>query len=424
MILQTQDTYHIQSFQEKQYAKLAAEMSGHSYNVDLWEKQQKQQDHLEQQSKRVAEKLNIGFMQYGLGWKRRLSFNPYRESNLWILGLHTKGVKKLDNYQNWSIIPVKARQQRAPTNKELQYFLSKNPYTRMYLFTDKRQTLVNLRSVMKTMHRRLSKLNGHKFMKKIGAQFVFRTTELGEIFPIGNDDISVHPHMHALMVLKRKLTRAQFITLNKFIKCYWKAYCADSGIIRNARELTKYIVKPNDLDALNAEQTCKLYLVQKGIHHVQPLGKFRVMKKQISDSNAKVIIRKGEPKIVPNWNRSTTNQSKADPVDEYLDCLEDQTKATSLRESIHDAPRRVAWCTPSPIFTPVTEPCFMVLGLTGRDPIEMFDKEDVIKMEHAINVHTNTLTVQRFNQNTKQQDNNYESEPKKPPKYTSTSSIR
>ena len=55
-----QDTYHLQSFQEKQYAKLAAEMSGHSYNVDLWEKQQKQQDHLEEQSKRVAEKLNIG----------------------------------------------------------------------------------------------------------------------------------------------------------------------------------------------------------------------------------------------------------------------------------------------------------------------------------------------------------------------------
>jgi hypothetical protein len=65
----------------------------------------------------------------------------------------------------------------------------------------------------------------------------------------------------------------------------------------------------------------------------------------------------------------------------------------------------------------------MVLGLAGRDPLEMFDKEDIIKMEHAINVHTNTLTVQRFNQNTKQQNNNYETESKKPPKLTSTSSI-
>ena len=41
-------------------------------------------------------------------------------------------------------------------------------------------------------------LNDTDFMKSLGAQFVFRATEFGELAADGENDLSLHPHMHAL----------------------------------------------------------------------------------------------------------------------------------------------------------------------------------------------------------------------------------
>ena len=404
------------NFQEKQYAKTASTLVGQSYDFDKWQKSGEQKAYLEKQSKQIAEKLYEGYRHHGLGWSRIVSVNPYANIDLYICGLFSKGVKKLDNYRNISIIPVKGRQQRNGKNKELQYFLSQNPHTRMWLFTDKRTTLVYLRDVLQRMHRKLSKLNNKKFMKLYGARFVFRTSELGEIIPLGQSDVSVHPHMHALLVLDGKLTKKQFIALNTKIKHYWKAYSADSGIIKNPRELTKYVVKPNDMDALNAQQTIKLYKAQQGLHLVQPLQDLKNTRRKIREDNQKVIIRKGTPKLVHNWNRSTSPKKQTDPFKEYVEMLDDTQKADTLRECGLATPRIVAWCAPAPVFTPISEPLFLVHGLKGRDPIPMFEREEVIRMQEAINVHTNTLTVPTEFQKNSQQRTNYESTTKIPPK--------
>ena len=409
------------TFQEKQYVDLAATLSNQAYDIDLWEKQGAQQRHLEEQSKQVAEKLYEGYRHYGLGWSRIVSVNPYRSTDLYLLGLFSKGVKKMDNYRNISFIPVKGRQQRNKLSKELHLFFHNNPFTRAWLFTDKRTTIIHLRTVIQKMHRKLSKLNAKDWMKKYGARFVFRTTELGEIFPIGESDISVHPHMHALMVLDKKLTKEQFITLNKLIQNFWGAYSRDSGKIRNTRELVKYVVKPNDLDGLSSQQIVKLYEAQNGLHLVQPLQDLRKNRKSIRENNQKVIVRKGIPKIVPNWNGSITKQKRQpDRFVEYVEMLEDRRKADTLADSGRATPQVVAWCTPSPIFTPVSEPVFMVYGLDGRDPVEMFDREEVRKIESAIMVHTNTLTVQANSENNHSKIENYEIEPKKPPNLQTT----
>ena len=412
------------TFQEKQYLNSAVDLIGKEYDLEKWERSGEQKAHLERQSKIIADKLEKGYQHHGLGWSRNVSVNPYASTDLYLMGLFSKGVKKLDNYRNLSIIPIKARTQRMRTTKELEHFLYHHPYTRMWLFTDKRTNLMHLRHVLKKMHRKLSKLNDQDFMKYYGARFVFRTSELGEIFPLGKSDISVHPHMHALMVLDKKLSKKEFINLNKLIQSYWKAYSADSGIVKNARELTKYVAKPNDLESLNAEQIVKLYHAQNGLHLVQPLQDFKLHRQQIREDNKKVVIRKGRPKLVPNWNRSnTTNKRQPDRFVEYVDMLDDSRKADTLRECSHATPRIVAWCTPSPIFTPVSEPVFMVHGLEGRDPVPMFDREEVIRMEQAIMVHTNTLTVRKNSENKSEINRKYESEPKIPPKNLQTARV-
>ena len=153
------------------------------------------------------------------------------------------------------------------------------------------------------------------------------------------------------------------------------------------------------------------------------MAQFRKKRKQISDDNQKIIIRKGKPKAVPNWNRSTTKISEADPLTETFVRLEKRTIAEELFGCVPDAPKIVAWCTPSPMFSHVVEPLFMVHGLGNRDPLEMFEKDEVLAMQDSINVHTNTLTVPNISKNNKQRNKNYESESKKPPKYPSTASI-
>ena len=111
------------NFQEKQYAKTASTLVGQSYDFDKWQKSGEQKAYLEKQSKQIAEKLHQGYRHHGLGWSRIVSVNPYANTDLYLCGLFSKGVKKLDNYRNISIIPVKARQQRNGQNKDLQYFL-------------------------------------------------------------------------------------------------------------------------------------------------------------------------------------------------------------------------------------------------------------------------------------------------------------
>ena len=251
---------------------------------------------------------------------------------------------------------------------------------------------------------------------------MFRTTELGEIYPVGESDVSVHPHIHALMTLDRKLSKEDFILLNKKIQSFWGAYSRDSGKIRNPREMVKYCVKPNDLDGLNSQQIVKLYYAQNGLHLVQSLQDLRLDRKAIRENNQKVIVRKGVPKVVPNWNRSGTKR-KPDRFEEYCDMLEDTRKANALRESGRATPRIVAWCTPSPLFTHISEPVFMVHGLKGRDPIEMFEREEVTRVESAIMVHTNPLTVPPKNNKLNPKDPKYESEPKIPERNLETSGI-
>lgn len=410
------------TFQEKQYVDLVSPLVNQPYDIDTWEEQGKQKRHLEKQTKLVAEKLYSGYRHHGLGWSRIVSVNPYRSTDLYLLGLFSKGVQKLDNFRNISFLPIKARQTRNKLTKELSLFVHRNPYLRTWLFTDKRTTLVHLRSVIKKMHRNLSKLNGKKWMKKFGARFVFRTTELGEIYPVGESDVSVHPHMHALMTLDRKLSKEDFILLNKKIQSFWGAYSRDSGKIRNPREMVKYCVKPNDLDALNSQQIVKLYYAQNGLHLVQSLQDLRLDRKAIRENNQKVIVRKGVPKVVPSWNRSGTKR-KPDRFEEYCDMLEDTRKADALRESGRATPRIVAWCTPSPLFTHISEPVFMVHGLKGRDPIEMFEREEVTRVESAIMVHTNTLTVSPKTKKLNPKDPKYESEPKIPERNLETAGL-
>ena len=414
-----QPKYDYLTFQEKQYLDVCKGEVGRCTDPDKWEDNAAKRKHLADQTKKIATKLEEGYQIYGLGWQHTENVPAYDNTDLTLFGLTSGQSKKLESYRNIIFLPSVAQKNRGDHTKQLQLFLKHNQNCRMWTFTaGPRCNLDKLHENVKWMHRRLSKLNDQPFMKKYGCKFVFRSTEFGELAENGNEDISLHPHMHSLMKLDHYLRPEDWSKLLARIQAFWGVYCKDCGKIMNSRELVKYCVKPSDLDGLNNVQLIKLYHATKGLRLWETLRDFRKMRRTIREDKQKVVMRKGVPRLVPNWNGGSSAKKSSDVLPRWMNqrTTEIVESEKILGSGPRPTPRIVAWCSPAPVFTLVVEPLFMVHGLDGRDPGEMFSNETVCKMAKAISVHTKTLTVPKTFKNNNEENNIYESKSKIPPK--------
>ena len=373
------------------YPKIASELSGQSIDLDKWNKNQAQRNLLLDQSHRIARKLEDEGVQ------------AYDENqDLTLIGLHTRQAKKLEQFRNISFIPVVAQKQRATKIKALQYFLQSHPNARMWTLTT--GTRCNEHDVVersRALHRKVSKINDSAFMKKAGARFVFRSTEFGEVVETGGE-LSLHPHCHAVLLLSRFLPKAEWSQLIARIRGYFGAHCQDNGKIREPREFVKYCVKPSDLETLSGKSLVSLYHVTRSLRMVETLRDLRVLRKDIRESDHKLVRQRGVLKRVRNWNKGAT----LDEIPRWLQPVNEDDDPVVT-------PFVVAWCAPAPVFAPVTEPLFLVHGLGGLDPSACFTWDDVTAMAESINVHTKALTVLRKERrNGENEWNEYESKQK------------
>ena len=368
---------HTQShFQATYYDRLASELSGVPGDIDAWEKGQSFHKKLLAQSYELADKLES------------VGTEAYIPQDLMILGLHSKQARKLPNFRNINFIPYVARKNRNRQAKELEYFLQENPNCRAWMITaGSRCNSQMLPNVVKKLHRKVSKINSMPFMRYAGASFVYRATEFGEVAPDG-DDLSYHPHCHAVLNMTRFLPKNEWSSLLRKIQAFFGAYSQDNGRIRNARELVKYCVKPSDMEQLHGEQLKTLFHASQGLRLHESLGSFRKHRGRIRAEKLKVIRHKsGVLKMIPSWNQVPTKNSSSTSI------FEREVELAS--DESHDSPKVLAWCVPARVFTHVTEPLFIVHGLQGRDPSSVFAWDEVRQREASIKVHTEMLTVQR-----------------------------
>ena len=371
--------------QAESYPKIAAQLSGQMSDFENWQKGQAFHSKLLEQSHQIADKLES------------VGVESYVEQDLTLFGLHSRSFKKLPNFRNINFIPYVARKNRNKQSKELELFLQRNPMARMFTLTSgTRCGLLELRDRCQVMHRKISRANQTRFMRKSGARFVFRATEFGELVPHENGEISVHPHCHIVLVLDRKLTKTKWSQLLKRIHAHFGTYLQDNGKIKNARELVKYCVKPSDLDDLTPLQLKNLYYASKGLRLCEALQNFRQLRGHIRNERLKVIRRKDFLTLVPTWNGTCHDQ----------DLLPEPSKD----EIVGDEPSLLAWCVPSRVFTPITEPLFLVHGLGRRDPNSVFNWTEVITMGESIKVHTEVLTdIENLSVKTSKKQNHHES---------------
>ena len=399
------------------FEELCAIKSGRVVPIDKFNETQARLNRLEQQSHEIAQKLESEGIQ------------AYEENDLTLVGLHSGMSKKLECFRNITFIPSVAKMRRAPEVKFVQYCLQSFPMARNFTITSgprviipKRKTaslgaisemaaevheadyqagINRARETFMGLARKVSRINGEKFMKQAGAVFAYRASEMGEVVET-DDGLSIHPHIHAILVLQKgKLTKHAWSTLLKRIHAYLGTYSKDCGLIKNPREFVKYCVKPDDMTELSSSSVADLYQVTRNLRMHQPLGPFRKIKRALKESDQVLTHLNGE---LVTMRRPTKRLSQKD-------------KPWQPPCGIRDAdPQVVARIEPAPVFSPITEPMVLVHGLDGRDPLEwVINTEPIQNFLSAISVHTKSLIVRKKERERKERSyERSESEPKVP----------
>jgi hypothetical protein len=385
------------------YARTAGDICGEYMDYDKWQTGQEQRKYLLDQTHFIAKQLECEGIE---------AYNS--DQDLHIFGLHSKSYRELPNFRNICFLPSVAQKNRAQTLKSLEFFLQTQPNARAWTITT--GTRVGLRDLgerVRKLHRKISKINATAWMKRAGARFVFRSTELGEVFP-DNDDVSCHPHVHALMVLQRFIPRDEWSNLLSKIQAFFGAYSQDNGKLRNVREMVKYCVKPSDFLHLDSKHVASLYHATKGLRLVESLRDLRATKRNLRENRHKLVRRKGVLKKVPTWVGGAPLDKVIDSVPRWMEAstTESIERDEIFGRGLQLTPKIVAWCSPASVFTPVKEPIFLVHGLTksgwSKDASgKIFEWEEVRRMEDLIKVHTKTLTVQEKENKIQEIENKY-----------------
>lgn len=373
------------------YPKLASELQGVCLDIDQWQKGQNFNSKLIEQSHNIAEKLETNILAQGLGWTKY--FRAYEKNHdLTIIGLHTEQAEKIPPFRNISFIPFVARKKRNSKAKEVEYFLQKNPNARAWTMTTGRKcTIEELPKRLEKLHGKFGRVNHQPFMKKHGASFVFRSTEFGEIAQTDNG-LLFHPHAHSILCLDKKLDNQAWCNLVSSIRKYFTHHSKDCGVIKSAKELVKYCVKPSDLEHLDGRELLSIHEVTTKFRLVEFLGRLRIQRQHHCQSDKKLVRRKGVLRLTNNWNVSKPR-------------LPDDKKP--FHDHLAVRPTIVAWCPPMAMFQPVTEPCFVVHGLGNEDPQTILQSKEVQTMRSLIKVHTKTLTHHTQNKKYNQHHENH-----------------
>ena len=372
----SQSQYH--RFGERDYLRLCHETAGTAVDFDKWNEAQVQRRLLQQVSREVADRLE------SVGFEARTG------RDISLVGLQSRGILKLESYRDVRIIPEVARRKRRALLKDVEFWMAQRPFARMWTFTTGERCMIwELRERLTWLHRKVSKLNATKFMKKAGASIVFRASELGEIKASGVDgQFSFHPHAHCLIDLRARLSKTDWSTLLSKVSDWWGPHWDESGKVCNPRELVKYLAKPFDLLKLNGGELLRLHEITSQSRMVEGLGSLRSERAERAKAKERVDCVNGRWITSRRWNSRAETDSRLTVEELRMLSVEKKDARPTAR-----LPRVLARCLPSPIFSPVREPVFLVENLGDRSADCIVDSAESRWVLDSIRVHTTSVTV-------------------------------
>ncbi len=344
---------------------------------------------------------------------RRAGIEGMREDawKMWRIGIHSREVEELPAFRRIMLNPYVAAMARASKLAAVEYFLAfHEPWRyRMWTFTSGERCKVDQVPIRcRWMFRRLSKLNAKLKKHFPGVEIVFRATEFGslesekkgsggEIQRRGRH-VFYHPHCHCILYVSRPfMSEGMWDLLIDYVHGFWrrngeKIHWDAGNLIRNARELVKYVSKPGDMCWLaehRPDELGKLYNALEGMRLLEPMGELRRQiraREQAGLTLARRTTDDGSIWLqVLNTNRSPTTRRRIDETDEgfekYRKDVSDFRFVDRLKGASGEAVQEVVkLCMPCARASRVKEPTVLVMGNMAKpDLSKVFEHPLVLR---------------------------------------------
>lgn len=330
---------------------------------------------------RVRREVMIAYSHAVAGKLKKRGVKSYRCTPFGVFkySIHSRVIEEIPAFASNNFIPYSACAARKRIVREVTAYLAapENEFCRMWVMTNgDRCNVFELRSRIKALSRKISKLNAEPWFRKIG-QMVIRCNEVGSIDADGSfmqnsfadtggeiprDDQgrrTYHPHSH---VIFRPNKWREPRLWEKFIKRVWKwwgFHWKDCSMVQDAREIVKYCTKPAEVANLNEDETFDLYNALHGLHLVETLGPLRA---QIENRRRRirtlVTTHTHDGPVLteePDWNRRLPKKK-----DRERDNMEAMQKLTRHEGESHMF--LVARTVPMPGGWNISEPHVIVTG--------------------------------------------------------------
>ncbi len=348
----------------------AACRSNTGWEIDLegWLDRYNRRQELDRQTARIADALERAGV-----WSRS-------DNDITAISAVTGQVERLDSYRPIRFLPSIAARDRRPLLNGLKYFMDTHPASRYFrygVFSDGSPipAFGNLRERQMAFSRKISKW-AHVVRAEWGIEVLFRGTEFtrktaeerGLVDSYADPTTPLY-HLHSNVIFwpTRKLSAAEWGEFLKYTWLYMNAHWQDNGKLRDANEIVKYVMKPNDLDSASDEELVWLFEQTNLLKISSPMGGFRDFMKSLKEGNQKVIRLRssdGDPRgrLVKVKKAERLNHWKKDKAVALVD---GDGEVMSSSASSSDQPMKnlfLGTCLPQWRYSPWSEPMILVQG--------------------------------------------------------------
>jgi hypothetical protein len=288
-------------------------------------------------------------------WKMQMAGGETRRPDalrVVLKSIATSQEHEVTPWRNINFLPAVAARNRGGQLKSFEFFAQDRPYLRYSVCTiGARCSIELLKGQIQKLHRAVSNLAADPRMRQEWqADVVLRVTEI-TVERTECGALSFHPHANVCVETKKFLTEEQWDQFLALVRTYLDgAHWEECGQIKNIRELIKYPVKPADLECMTGEELLQLAAIFHRLKIYSPMGEFRAMRKEHKQARVRPVKRKA-------GNRTIWAVQKMPPVGRKS---EQETPGGASEITNHI----VTVTTPQARFSPVMEPCVLVINPT------------------------------------------------------------
>ncbi|UTW53956.1 hypothetical protein [Kordiimonas sp. SCSIO 12610] len=302
-----------------------------------FEKAEKERALLERQTEVIADRLE------NIGIRARIGTHT-------LIGLLSEAHIEKSAYRNCNILPSVQSGNTHDMMKCVQYWLDtcSAKQTRMWVLSWGWVPLHEYNAEHKKFTRKISKMNSSITLQSAGISFVYSAIENTIKWKDGRPYLNLHAHV--LVKATKKLGRQKWGRLIDDVKLFAPRNYLHDSAIRNAKEVVKYVFKPQEFQKLTDEQLGALFQATKGLRFHIPMGELKTFRSGLKADGLK--LRKIESRGAGEWRLIKARERKE---------TERETPP-----STGDAGNLILGITsPSPVFNETFEPCLIVKDFTG-----------------------------------------------------------